>query len=233
MVFGMALAAAGLVDDGVAWRRLIADYRTDVGQQRTVALDDSTSLLLNTRTAIDVSEDGAALRIRLLQGEILLRQQLGGRPVQIQTSQGEISSVGGQVVVARNKGSTTVNVISGAATVAIEGRGRQALKAGERLVFDARQSQPIDAISDQEIAWVDGQIIARDMKLADFIEELQRYSTDRLVCDPAVASMPVTGRFPLSDVHQVMRWLGSSLPLRVETEATHWGRSSLMIRAVG
>ena len=70
------------------------------------------------------------------------------------------------------------------------------------------------------------------MKLADFVDELQRYSPGLLTCDPAVAGMRVSGRFPLGDVQQVMHWLTTTMPLRVDV---HGGQRapSLMIRAVG
>ena len=236
VVFGAALAAAGLVEDGVGWRRLLADHRTDVGQQRVLRLDGGTMLMMNTRTAVDVEQGKGGLQVRLLQGEVQVQHQPGARPLQLLTSQGRIDSGGGRLIVRRLGNDTTVNLLAGQAAVTTAGRPvrQQALSAGQRLVFDHARILPVTAVSDAEIAWVDGEILARDMKLADFVEELQRYSVGRLGCDPAVAGMRVSGRFPLADVRQVMNWLAGTLPLQVEVQGgQRGGAPTLMIRAIG
>ena len=71
------------------------------------------------------------------------------------------------------------------------------------------------------------------MKLADFIDELQRYSPERLRYDIRVANLLVSGRFSLADVKGVFHWLSSTLPLRVDVVEHRWGSPSLLIRALG
>lgn len=234
-VLGAAVAAAGLVDDGVGWRRLIADHRTDVGQQEVLRLEGGTMLMMNTRTAVDVTEAEGGLQLRLVQGEVQIQHQTGTRPLQVLTSQGRIDSNGARLTIRRLGSDTTVNLLSGRATVTTAGSPahRQALVAGQRLVFDRAHIQPVTVISEPEIAWIDRQILARNMKLADFVDELQRYSIGRLACDPAVAGLRVTGRFPLGDVQQVMHWLTTMMPLQVDVQGRQRGSPSLMIRAIG
>ncbi|MDO4232645.1 MAG: FecR domain-containing protein [Lautropia sp.] len=235
MVFGAALAAGGLVDDGVAWRRFIAEHRTDIGEQRTVSLDDSIRLILNTHTALNVEQHDDQQEIHLLQGELFLAQPVNGRHVSVLTSQGRIDSAGGQFVVRREGDDTRLTVLSGSATVAPRkaSASRQTLAAGQHLGFDRAAIQAVRPSSEADTAWVDGYIIARDMRLVAFLDELQRYCRERLSCDPAVASMPVSGRFPLADVNQVLSWLTSQMPLQVDTQGARWGRQSLMLRAIG
>lgn len=91
-VLVLAAAAAGLVDDGVAWRRLVADHHTDVSRREEVVIDPQTRLLLNTRTSLDVGGQPDAREIRLLDGEILLRQGLGAHPLVVHTPHGRILS---------------------------------------------------------------------------------------------------------------------------------------------
>lgn len=236
MVLGVAALAAGLVDEGVAWRRLVADYRTEVGAQRHVRLDDRTQLLLNTRTAVDVSELDEVLEIRLLTGEVLLDQRAGAaRLTIIHTSQGQVSTQGGRLVVRRQASETAVDALAGAAQVLPAHRSAQQsrVEQGQHLIFSRQHVSPPSAIQHDRIAWVDGLIIARDMKLADFVEELQRYSSARLQCDPSVASLLVSGNFPITDLKRVFAWLTTTLPLRVEEQGTQWGRQALTIRALG
>ncbi|MDO4682824.1 MAG: FecR domain-containing protein [Lautropia sp.] len=235
VVLGGAALAAGLVDDGVAWRRLVADYRTEVGAQRHVTLTDGTYLLLNTRTAIDVDRSPDALHIRLLTGELLLEQQPGTRPVVIRTAQGEVQVREGRIVVSRQERTTEVDALAGVARVQSLGHASAVVTVvgGQHLSFTARATgQPV-AIQHDRIAWVDGLIIARDMKLADFVQELQRYSAARLQCDPSVGSLLVSGNFPITDLKRVFAWLATTLPLRVEERDTQWGRQALTLRALG
>ncbi|MDO5101560.1 MAG: FecR domain-containing protein [Lautropia sp.] len=236
VVLGVAALAAGLVDEGVAWRRLVADYRTEVGAQRHVRLDDRTQLLLNTRTAVDVSESSGALQIRLLTGELLLDQKPGAtRPTIIQTPQGEVRTQGGRLVIRRQDAETAIDALAGAAQVLPARRSAQQgrVEQGQHLVFSRQHVGQPGAIQHDQIAWVDGLIIARDMKLADFVQALQRYSGARLHCDPSVASLLVSGNFPITDLKRVFAWLTTTLPLKVEEQGTQWGRQALTIRALG
>lgn len=235
VVLGGAALAAGLVDEGVAWRRLVADYRTEVGVQRHIALTGRTGLLLNTRTAIDVDESPDALRIRLLTGELLLEQQPETRPVIIHTAEGDVRVHEGRVVVSRQDHETAVDALAGAASVHLLRLTSvtTSLSQGQHLSFTRRGiGQPV-AIRHDQLAWVDGLIIARDMKLADFVQQLQRYSGARLHCDPSVASLLVSGNFPITDLKRVFAWLTTTLPLRVEEQDTQWGRQALTLRALG
>ena len=92
---------------------------------------------------------------------------------------------------------------------------------------------PLQPVQEAEVAWINGQIVADHMKLADFIDELQRYSPERLRYDTRVANLLVSGRFSLADVKGVFHWLSSTLPLRVDVVEHRWGSPSLLIRALG
>lgn len=235
-VLAMAVASAGLVDEGVAWRRWVADYQTGVGKRQEVDFGPHTRLLLNTRTAVNVGSQDNVRHIRLLSGELLARQDGQADPVIIDTHDGHVASDDARLVLRRLGGQTTINVLHGQARV-FPAAGRagaaQQLYAGQRLVLDSHGAGQIQPIRDAEVAWVNGQIVAQDMKLADFIDELQRYSPEILRYDPGVANLLVNGRFSLADVKGVFRWLSSSLPLRVDIVEHRWGSSSLMIHALG
>lgn len=235
MVLGTAAIAAGMVDEGRGWRRLVADYRTGVGMQRALALGSQVSVLLNTGTAIDVGQDEGRLLIRLLEGELLLRQQGGPGPVLVETTQGRISSHNARLAVRREPRRTVLNVLDGTAAVRPAAGRADAwqVAAGRRSVFDRLQQLASAAVQDDEMAWADGMIVARDMKLADFVGELQRYSEVRLQCDPAVAAWRVSGRFPIADLQRVFAWLPQAMPLRIEQRNDHWGRQALLIRKPG
>ena len=136
-MLGVAVASAGLVDHGTAWRRWIADYRTDIGQRREVVLDAHTRLLLNTRTAINVADREDGRHVRLLSGELLVQQAPGARPLVVETAEGRIRSQDGRLAVRRLELSTTLNLLNGQAQV-FDAGGERSLQAARR----ARHGQP-------------------------------------------------------------------------------------------
>ncbi|MFK5047884.1 FecR domain-containing protein, partial [Klebsiella pneumoniae] len=53
-----------------SWSELAADYRTGAGEQRKLALNDSVSINLDTRTSIALRPDhGDSSRIELITGQ--------------------------------------------------------------------------------------------------------------------------------------------------------------------
>lgn len=229
-----AAAAGALVDDGVAWRRLVADHRTDIGKQAEVVLDAQTRLLLNTRTAIDVAAQDASREVRLLSGELLVRQGSGAAPLVVRTPQGRIQARNARFAVRHLGEDTVLNVLQGSAEVlGADHAGGTLVPAGQGIRLSHAGAGTLHPVQDTDIAWINGQILAHDMKLADFIDELQRYSPDLLQYDPQVANLPVSGRFPLNDVQGVFNWLSSTLPLRVDVVDHQWGRPLRHIRSVG
>ena len=231
-MLGVAVASAGLVDHGTAWRRWIADYRTDIGQRREVVLDAHTRLLLNTRTAINVADREDGRHVRLLSGELLVQQTPGARPLVVETAEGRIRSQDGRLVVRRLELNTTLNLLNGQAKV-FDAGGERSFQAARRVVLGTDSQAPLQPVQEAEVAWINGQIVADHMKLADFIDELQRYSPERLRYDTRVANLQVSGRFSLADVKGVFHWLSSTLPLRVDVVEHRWGSPSLLIRALG
>ena len=52
--------------------------------------------------------------------------------------------------------------------------------------------------------------------------ELGRYRTGHLACDSAVASLRVSGAFPVADTEQALAVLARSLPVRVRRLTRYW-----------
>jgi transmembrane sensor len=69
----------------------------------------------------------------------------------------------------------------------------------------------------RNVAWQYGQISFDDETLRDAAQEFARYSTTRLVVDPAVADRTVTGLFPADNPAGFAKAAASALNLRVES----------------
>ena len=106
-------------------------------RREEVVIDPQTRLLLNTRTSLDVGGQPDAREIRLLDGEILLRQGLGAHPLVVHTPHGRILSSDARLAIGRLGDSTVLSVLHGSAQVqAASGSGAaRQVPAGQRLVI--------------------------------------------------------------------------------------------------
>ena len=203
-----------------------ADYKTGVGQRRTVSLADGSQIQLNTDSAIDVSFDAAQRLIRVRSGEILVQTgKLGDRrPFYVQTRDGRIQALGTRFSVHELSNSTRVGVLEDRISIqpAQSSAAPLVLKAGEGADFDSRHVGRIHPFRPAEIAWINGQLIVLDAPLGDVIAELGRYRSGVLHCDRRAADLRVSGTFRLDSTDAVLANLQASLPIDVRYFSRYW-----------
>lgn len=237
-------ALAVLVSAGVAaWgigeytpvREWASDYRTGTGERRTIVLSDGSSVMLNTNTALDVRFSDVERRVKLIAGEILLTTHEDAhappRPILVETAQGTARALGTEYSVRQMDGRTAVGVFKGAVEIRPRHNADRPylLHAGYRADYSARGVLDARATAADETAWKDGFIVARSMRLADFIAELNRYSREPLSCDPRVAGRRVSGSFPVADTRKVLEALSATLDLQIEPVTRFWGATGYRI----
>ncbi|MFT0518246.1 FecR domain-containing protein [Pseudomonas faucium] len=196
---------------------LMADYRSPLGQRRRMQLDDGSVLQLNTRSAADVRFDGQQRRVRLREGELALDVLDDPRPLVLRTDQGALQLDSGRYNVREFEGFSLVSVFSGKASVA-----GQALLAGQRARFTPRGWQAIAPVDRNSGAWVDGMLVASQMRLGDFLAELGRYRQGQLGCSESIADLRVSGSYPLDDSERILQMLEVALPVRVRRFTRYW-----------
>ncbi|MGK5057453.1 FecR family protein [Janthinobacterium sp. LB2P49] len=207
------------------WRGWTADYRTGVNQRRVVTLNDGTQLTLNTSSAVNIAYDGAQRRIELLAGEIFIATGKDAlqRPFFVDTPHGSLQALGTRFTVRLHEQYASAGVLEGAvAVLAGDGAQRLVLRPGEGAHFDGAGMHR-QALTPYGGAWLDGMLVARDMRLADFLAELSRYSNHPLACAPAIAGLRVSGSYPLADVNAILDAVSASLRLRRNTVTRFWG----------
>ncbi|AJP59071.1 hypothetical protein UC34_23220 [Pandoraea vervacti] len=217
----------------VQWLR--ADARTGAGERRTLSLADGTTLSLNTRTAVRLSMDGDVRGIALIEGEIMVTtgQDAGHVPPRaliVSTMHGTLQPVGTRFAVRRTDegGDTSVQVFEGAVRVtpkAVAGAGatlERIVHAGEQARLTADNVGPVLPLAQGDGAWTDGIFVAADMRLDVFLAELSRYRRGYLRCDPMVASLRVSGTYPLADIDAILGVLPHALPVAVTAVTRYW-----------
>nr|WP_255581944.1 FecR domain-containing protein [Cupriavidus sp. AU9028] len=214
--------------------RWLADHRTAVGERREVRLSDGTTLWLNTASAVNVRFDATQRRIRLLAGEILVSTghgaQAGARPFLVETAQGTVQALGTRYAVRQHEEDSEVGVFQGAVEIRPrDGQGRsRVLRAGSRAAYTASDISASSPAEAARIAWAEGVIVARSMRLDAFVAELARYSEDPLSCDPRVAGLRVSGSFPLDDIGRVLDALATTLDVRTVVTGS-WGQRAIRV----
>ncbi|WP_146770854.1 anti-sigma factor FoxR, partial [Pseudomonas aeruginosa] len=230
VVAGGAVAWVGR--DSLPWQRLSADYSTATGERRSIELVDGTRLQLNTDSAVDVRYDAGQRLILLARGEIFLAsgadtQSPTHRPLRVRTAQGLFEALGTRFNVRLQDAATCLSVSEG--SVRIDAFGARPLQAP---VAEAGQSYRIaaDGVRRLErpqmdaVAWADGLIVTRDMRLADFLAEVARYRNGYLGCAAEVADLRLSGVYRLDDTDKLLQVLARTLPVRLQRHTRWWVR---------
>ena len=223
---GAALAASVA---GGAWlgRDVLLRDRvvTGVGERRTLALPDGSSVELNTDTEVFWRFDRARRRLWLSRGEaalMIVHDSL--RPFELFTSQGLARLAAGQfnarlrpagldlIVLA---GQAAVETASGAAHAQVVGPAddRQALEiTAHGVAVVATPEEQVQAVQ----AWRRGEIVFEGQALSVAVEEYNRYLTRKLVIgDDKAGRLRLGGRFLTGDPDSFLDALRTTFGLRI------------------
>ncbi|MDD0844884.1 FecR domain-containing protein [Pseudomonas sp. Gutcm_11s] len=230
VLLGMALLVSASGVAGLGWRsdtgrRLAADFRTTVGERRSFTLADGSQLLLNTDSAVDALFDEQQRLLVLRGGEVLIETAPDplGRPFSVATAHGNVRALGTRFTVRVDDNGSNVAVLAKAVEVSTPGMPTPVrLEAGQQTRFTRAGAQPPQTSHADVAAWQQGSLIAIDRPLGELIDELARYRSGWLRCDPAIAGVKVSGAFPLDDTDRALDALEKGFPIRVVRRTRYW-----------
>jgi transmembrane sensor len=215
------------------WQAWHADVHTEIGQQKTLTLDDGTQLVLNTDTAVNVYFNGQERRIALIKGEILITtaqdNYITTRPFLVDTPHGRMQALGTVFSVREQDDETRLAVFDGAVQVWPAHMSGQSVvvRAGEQIGFTTNNMTQLSRADDASIAWKDNMLVVKDMRLDDFLQALGRYTDAGLSCDTNVATLRVSGSYPLQDISTIVDTVSAMLGLHVQTVTRFWGGTAI------
>ncbi len=222
----LVLPAGWLAWQQRPWTPWTADLATATGEIRSLTLDDGSTLVLNTASAVNIAFSASERRLELLAGEILVTTHADApalsRPFLVDTPQGSVRALGTRFSVRRGEHSSRVAVFEHAVEIRPEAGPALVIGAGAQARFSRSGVQPPEAVDAGAAAWTQGQLIARDMRLAEVVAELDRYRSGLLRCDPEVAELRVSGVIALRDTDAGLSALESTLPLRIRRHSRYW-----------
>jgi transmembrane sensor len=222
----MAVAAAVLFLGGVValwWPAREAPpygvrYATRTGQQQAIQLQDGSSLLLDTDSAVIVRYDIEARGIILLHGRAEFRVRHDERwPFIVTAGGGTVTDVGTTFQVSiGNRHEVRVVLLEGKVSVATA-HSNSTLTTGEALRFDRAGvvGVPHPADLPEALGWTSGEVVARGWVLPRLLAEMNRYSSTTLeLGDTTLRDVRVTGTFRAGDQATLLKVLESGWPIR-------------------
>jgi len=229
-----ALATYLLVPQGV--------YATTLGEQRSLALNDGSTVQLNSLSEIRIRYTEQERTVDLLKGQALFHiANDSTRPFVVCSGQTRIRAVGTQFDVYRKSDGTVVTVVEGRVAVRQShegsemreheandvssiraGDGAILLAAGEQIIVTPQTAQ---RTSHPDVAgataWTQRQLVFDAASLTDVANEFNRYNERKLVIDPsALGTQHISGVFSSTDPASLIRFLRDRPGLRVTETST-------------
>lgn len=201
-------------------------YATQLGQQRTVALDDGSEVVLDTATDLRVQLGQRERKLTLQRGQADFRVHPDAeRPFVVHTTGGSVTATGTQFQVRVNDHGSTVTLLEGQVKVAGQSDEPQrvaTLSPNERIVIDTGgrlgRQQPVPEAELAAIrGWTEGNLVIEEWPLQDVLAEMNRYSGTKLrLGDPALADTPISGVFKAGDPRSFAMALEYGWSIRAE-----------------
>ncbi len=189
-------------------------FETSVGERSTITLADGSIVSINTNSLVEVSFSAAERRVDLLRGQAYFEvEEDVNRPFVVQAGDRRVVALGTAFDVRFDREDLVeVTLVEGRVKVDKVSRGRDAptqgddqtspdpieMTPGHRLIARVA-SAPEVVVTDtmEETSWRNGQLLFRERPLASAVEEMNRYSLQKLVLadDPRVRGVEVSGVF--------------------------------------
>jgi len=229
VLFG-GIAAAAVVACVAVYGLLLQpraeQYGTQLGEIRSVPLQDGSLVAINTDSRLSVDMEQALRSIELDRGEAWFHvAKDASRPFIVAAGAVRVRAVGTAFSVRRRAEGVEVLVTEGVVSTWVEGQKntRRNLSAGTHAFIDARGEQRVgrdSEVIERALAWRNRKIDLQGVTLAQAAAEFNRYNTRKLVIDdPVLAAEPLVGRFEVDAVQPFARAAAKMLNARIESDA--------------
>lgn len=237
----LALAAVLLMAVGLLFRHAwlpqeapAVRYATQLGEQRTITLEDGSDVVLDTASELLVQYGRGERRLTLQRGraDFQVRRDVD-RPFVVHAADGTVTALGTRFQVGLEGGLGVVTLLEGQVRVAThEGAGqghgigaqRVTLAPGQRIVIRPGGLGERQSVTGADLArargWTQGNLVVDEWPLRAVLAEMNRYSDTQLrLADPALGEIPISGMFKAGDQQSLALSLEYGWPIRVERAA--------------
>jgi len=223
MAGGAGLAATGIGVLSFMRQSTARTYQTDIGEQRHVSLDDGSQIFLNAETRLVVRFTDMRRDVDMEYGRANFRVAADPRrPFIVRAAERRIVANQCNFDVRCEDGKVQVVLISGEAAMQPAGspntrRPQDVLRTGDRVVVEGGSNRRDRPNLTPLLAWQTGSAVFENETLADAVQEMNRYSSEKLeVDDPRVKALRVSGVYRVGDNTAFARSISRLLPVNVD-----------------
>lgn len=237
-VAAVILAAVGIVTLSVYRIWFAGVYRTGIGEQLLVHLEDGSRVLLNSNSRIKVHFTADRRHVIMGHGEAYF--EVAGVPERrfiVSAGSHDVTALGTAFQVRYDAGDTAVTLVEGKVAVSNPDRGARGARApaggssegstdgtqmvtlnpGERLLM-VRNAAPKRDVPRLDVvtAWRRGEVVLEKTTLDEAVAEMNRYQGEQLVIgSPSVGKLRISGIYHIGDSADFARTVASLYRLQV------------------
>ncbi|MEA2766475.1 MAG: hypothetical protein QOK07_2879 [Gemmatimonadaceae bacterium] len=237
-----------LAGGGFFWREIsgsaggaaVRTFATTVGERRQFRLADGTGVVLGPQSRLTVEPRSSDRSVTLQGAGYFAVAHDASHPFTVKVGTVKIQDVGTAFSIQTDEsGGIRVAVASGSVALGPLESGRlssEVLRARDRATVNSGGIVGIErsAVSDDDLAWVQGRLVFRDTPVIQVGAELSRWYGVRLqLADSTLSNLHLTASFSGESVDRVLNVIALSLGARIEREgnvATLYSAGAPVIR---
>ncbi len=200
-------------------------FATTVGERRQFRLADGTGVVLGPESRLIVDPRSSDRSVSLQGAGYFAVAHDASHPFTVKVGTVKIQDVGTAFSIqADESGGIRVAVASGSVALGPRESGRasaEVLRARDRATVSSSGMVGIEraAVSDDDLAWVQGRLVFRDAPVMQVGAELSRWYGVRLkLADSTLSNLHLTASFSGESVDRVLNVIALSLGARIERE---------------
>lgn len=185
-------------------------FATTTGIRHDLQLEDGSLLEISPASRLTITLDAQQRNIELQEGAAYFRVAKDKtRPFAVTIGTASVVAVGTEFNIDKHQHDVEVTVYEGAIEVRANPVAQPLLlRAGERALISAKGIQTLAVNLSELVDWRSGWLELQNGTLGLVVEQLNRYSNTPIqLADPALAHIPVAGRFRLKDAHATLQLL--------------------------
>ncbi|MBL1264302.1 FecR family protein [Methylomicrobium sp. RS1] len=205
---------------------LRADYSSAIGERKTVLLEDGSTAMLNTDSAIAVSMKDGKRSVELLKGEVFFDVKHDpGHPFLVHADHSTTRVLGTRFFVNHRKEGDEIKVLSGRVEVSDNPIWKDPVVLGEDeavTVYEASLGRPKKLDSKLSTSWINGFLVYENDTLEAVIEAINRYRPGMVFFkDASLRQLKINGRLSIKESHDMLKVLQRTLDIKM-TYVTDW-----------
>ncbi|WP_415878270.1 FecR family protein [Methylomonas sp. TEB] len=203
-----------------------ADYSSAIGERKTVLLEDGSTAMLNTDSAIAVNMKDGERSVELFKGEVFFDVKPDPRrPFLVHADHSTTRVLGTRFFVNQRKENDEIKVLSGRVEVSENQIWKDPVVLGENetvTAYEASLGQPKKLDSKLSTSWINGFLVYENETLEAVIETINRYRPGMVLFrDDSLRQLKINGRLSIRESHDMLKVLQRTMNVKM-TYLTDW-----------